>query len=62
MRGNLPTMRTLSAAQVRALHIAFEKGQQDWREGKNVSFYLPGSLYDHMWDQGWEMERSAHHD
>ena len=55
----------MSKAQSDANQRAFEKGQSDWRTGKDYhgdNPYPPGSSYHQYWQQGWEEENKIHHD
>lgn len=39
---------------------AFERGQQDFRDGKSINPYPLESPYYGFWDQGYESEREVH--
>jgi hypothetical protein len=46
--------------QERARQRAFERGQSDWREGKQTNPYPPMSPDHDVWEQGQESERDIH--
>jgi len=55
----LPNSMELSVSekQDRALQRAFERGQQDWRDGNERNPYPLESPYRDYWEQGWEAEK-----
>lgn len=50
-----------SRKQREANDKAFQKGQQDFRNGKSrdENFYPPNTGYADLWEQGWDQERKA---
>jgi hypothetical protein len=55
----------MSKKQDDANQKAFERGQADWRNGKDLNRDNPyplDSTYHHFWEQGWEAEDSIQKD
>lgn len=52
----------MSKKQDSAMQDAFEKGQADFREGKNADSnpYPPQAPYHDQWEQGWQREHDVH--
>ena len=48
----------MSERKEAAIQAAFERGQSDWRDGKNIQQnpYPAEADYHHYWQQGWESE------
>ena len=49
-----------SKKQSAAEQKAFERGQQDFREGKSVNPYPADAPYHALWEQGYESECDIH--